>query len=402
MTESSQHSSFLTLCKEHFRTFAQPPAEHHIDVLDGFRAVFVLLIARYHIWQQGWLWTNVTLFGEKIQLDYLLQTGYIWVDGLMLLSGFLLFLPYTGKKKPPSALTFYKRRLIRILPSYLLCIIPLFILALEEHRYPTGGDAVKDLAAHLTFTHTLFPFSYQQTPLNGALWTLGVEMQFYLLFPLLGWCFKKKPTLTWLGMSAIAFYWRWRVAPLQDNSLYINQLPAFLDVYANGFAAASIYAGIREKLGKQPMETKIKLFFTVLFVLCICLIIPMLKEQAQRSTYEAIRLGQLENRFGFSVMLACAMIAAAFSLPALRFLLGNKVMAFFSAISLQLYIWHQWLAVRIKEWDFIPHVDPSPWAGALDQPWREKYTVLCFVIAIAAAAMITYCYEKPITRKLRR
>ena len=97
------------------------------------------------------------------------------------------------------------------------------------------------------------------------------------------------------------------------------------------------------------------------------------------------------------------MISAAFSLPFLRFLLGNKLMAFLSAISLQLYIWHQWLSSRIRSWDFIPHIAPSaPWESPYDQPWREKYTALCFIAAIAVGALITYLYEKPLARKLRK
>ncbi len=390
-----------TGCKNHFRSFSLPPSEKHIDVLNGFRAIFVLLVARYHFWLLSYLWTDVWLFGERIELDFLLQTGYIWVDGLMLLSGFLLYLPYTGKGKPASPLIFYKRRLIRILPSYLLCVLPLFILALVEHKYTNNGDAVKDLAAHLTFSQTLFSFSYKSSPINGVLWTLGVEMQFYLLFPFLGWCFKKKPTLTWLAMTAIAFCWRHQAAGLQDNSLYINQLPAFLDVYANGFAAASIFAGLRSKMDQDGRDTRLKVFFTVVFFLCICLIVSMLKEQAARYDYPGIRLGQLEKRFGFSVLLACAMISAAFSLPFLRFLLGNKLMAFLSAISLQFYIWHQWLASRIRAWDFIPHDMPVPWSN-YENAWQVKYIIVCFAATVVLSALITYLYEKPIARKLRR
>lgn len=397
----NQSDHFMTQCRQHFRSFSLPPEEKHIDVLDGFRAIFVYLVARYHLWLLGWLWTDVQLFGEKIKLDFLLQTGYIWVDGLMLLSGFLLFLPYTGKKKPVSALTFYKHRLIRILPSYLLCVLPLFILAVAESKYADAAEAAKDLGAHLTFTQTLFPFSYQKSPINGVLWTLGVEMQFYLLFPLLGWCFKKKPAITWCLMTGIAFYWRHQVADLADNSLYINQLPAFLDVYANGFAAASIYAGLKQKMDKDGRDTKIKLFFTVVFVICICLIVPLLQDQASLPRGFESRLGQLEKRFGFSVLLACAMISAAFSLPFLRFLLGNKLMGFLSAISLQFYIWHQWLAARIRDWDFIPHENPVPWAS-YENAWQVKYTVLCFVATLALSALITYLYEKPIARKLRK
>lgn len=387
--------------RSHLRSFSAPPDSRHLDVLDGFRALFVLLIGWYHIWQQGWLTPVLPIGTDRISLDFLLRSGYIWVDGLMLLSGFLLYLPYTGKGTPPSALTFYKRRLIRILPSYLLCILPLFILALVQGSYLSAGDAIRDLVSHLTFTHTLFPFSYQQTPLNGALWTLGVEMQFYLLFPLIAFCYKKKPLITGGVMVAIAFAYRHLISGLADNSLYINQLPAFLDVYALGFFTASLFAEMQKRLGKEGADGKIKLFFTGIFVLCICLIVPLLKTQAGQSGYENIRLGQLNSRFPLTALLACAMIAAAFSLAPLRFLLGNRLMGFLSSVSLQFYIWHQWLAVKLKEWDFIPHQSPSPWMAG-EYAWQLKYTLLCFLAALLIASLITFLYEKPITRKLRK
>ena len=104
---------------------------------------------------------------------------------------------------------------------------------------------------------------------------------------------------------------------------------------------------------------------------------------------------------GGYLLLGIAMIAAAFSLPLLRFLLGNRLMGFLSAISLQFYIWHQFLAVRIKEWDFIPHQMQSPWMMG-EYPWQVKYTLICFLLAIVLAGLITYLFEKPITRKLRK
>ena len=175
------------------RPYQEAPEDSHLDVLDGFRALFILLIGWYHIWQQGWLTPVLRVSEPPVSLDFLLRSGYLWVDGLLLLSGFLLYLPYTKGASAPPILPFYKRRLIRILPSYLLCILPLFVAALIGHKYPTPGDAWRDLGAHLLFIHNLFPFSALQTPLNGALWTLGVEMQFYLLFPFLARAYRKSP-----------------------------------------------------------------------------------------------------------------------------------------------------------------------------------------------------------------
>ena len=75
-------------------------ARREIGALYGFRVLMTLLVANFHIWQQSWLPQTVTLLGSRISFDYITRTGYIFVDGLILLSGFLLFFPcllYTSR-----------------------------------------------------------------------------------------------------------------------------------------------------------------------------------------------------------------------------------------------------------------------------------------------------------------
>lgn len=383
------------------RPYQEAPDARRIDVLDGIRVLCVLLVGWYHIWQQSWLSPSFTLLGQHYSLDFLLRSGYIWVDGLLLLSGFLLYLPYTqATSKLPAILPFYKRRLIRILPSYLLCILPLFVLALCQGAYSSALDAVKDLAAHLTFTHTLFPFSYHNTPLNGALWTLGVEMQFYFLFPFLARAFQKHPVLTWGMMTGAALGFRAFASAQADSSLYFNQLPAFLDVYANGFLAAAAFAALRKKLGSGKWDRKIKLLFTVMFLLCVCQLLAIAQGQAGSQGYENIRRGQMARRFSLSATLGCALVCAACGLPILRLALGNGVMRVLSNISFQFYIYHQLLAVQLKSRGFPPSASASPWMD--DGRWQMSYTLCCFLAALLLAALITYLFERPIARRLRR
>ena len=383
------------------QAYRQTPDPRHLDVLDGVRALCVLLVGWFHIWQQGWLSPTLPLPSGKISLDFLLRSGYLWVDGLLLLSGFLLYLPYTqSNARLPAILPFYKRRLIRILPSYLLCVLPMFVLACVRGQYGNAMNAIKDLAAHLTFTHNLFHFSYFLSPINGALWTLAVEMQFYLLFPFLARFFRKKPLLTYLGMAGIAFAFRYYASQQADTSMYFNQLPAFLDVYANGFLAASVFAVLRKKLGSE-VDKKIKLFFSVLAVVCVCLLMQIARAQAGSNGYDAIRQGQMDRRFSLSAVLSCFMLCSAFSIPALRFALGNPLMRFLASVSFQFYIYHQMLAVKLKEWGFPPSDYPSPWSQG-DYRWQVQYTLSCFLLALVLATLITYLFERPLARLLRR
>ena len=270
----------------------------------------------------------------------------------------------------PAIWPFYKKRLIRILPSYLLCILPMFVIAVLQGRYHSLQDALWDLLPHLTFTHTLFYPSYHGTLLNGALWTLGVEMQFYLLCPFLARAFRRHPGITWAVMTGIAFAFR-------------------------GLAAQSSQI---KKLGQDAQNKKLQVFFSALFILCICHLLAIAQGQ---SSAPNIQQGQLARRFPFSAALSCAMISAAFSLPLLRFLLGNPVMKFLSAVSFQFYIYHQMIATHLKAWRFPPSSSASPWSTG-DYRWQVLYTLLCFILAILFATAVTYLFEHPIARRLRR
>ncbi|MCR4886367.1 MAG: acyltransferase [Clostridiales bacterium] len=382
------------------RAYSLPPDEKHIDVLDGIRALMILLVGWFHICQQqGWLVPSLPWIGK---LDYLLYSGYLWVDGMLLLSGFLLYLPYASGGKAPSILAFYKRRLIRILPSYLLCILPIFVICVLQGKYPDPSFAVKDILTHLTFTQTLFQDTYFSSPSNGALWTVAVEMQFYLIFPFLALAFRKKPAVTFLCMTLAAFGFRYYAFRLEDPSMFFNQMPAFLDVYACGFAAASAYAALRKRLGGKKWDRGVRLLFTVLFIVCVCQLMQLARRQAFDSNhlYGSIQRGQLVHRFPLAAALGCAMVCAACSLPSLRFALGNPVMRFLASVSFQFYIWHQLIAVQLRKWRFPPSAMDAPWDG--DYGWQVRYTLVCFAAALAWATLVTYLFERPVARALRR
>lgn len=77
---------------------AKPAERLEIGVLYGFRALMVLFVVNYHIWQQSWLPQYARLLGTVVDFDFFTRSGYLFVDGMMLLSGFLLYLPYARRK----------------------------------------------------------------------------------------------------------------------------------------------------------------------------------------------------------------------------------------------------------------------------------------------------------------
>lgn len=367
-------------------------ARREIGALYGFRVLMTLLVANFHIWQQSWLPQTVTLLGSRISFDYITRTGYIFVDGLILLSGFLLFLPHAGCRregtKPPSVLAFYRNRLWRILPSYLLAVLAAyFLFALPQGSYASEGARRLDLWSHLTLTQTFFLQPYYGTPLNGVLWTVCIEMQFYLLFPLLARWARKKPGLTLSLMMAAGWLYRAFVYyKVEDTAMYINQLPAFLDVYALGMLGAMGYEAGRAFLEKCAPRRKTALQWAAAagLALCIWVVLQILHAQCTMGLQSTalLRLGQLKHRLPLALVLLGCILTSAFLPRPLEWLLGNRLMRRLSGLTFNFYIWHQFLAVQyVRNW--FPntlHSDPGlQWA----------FTVLCYASTLVLAAALT-------------
>lgn len=219
------------------------PNCYKIPELNGLRVLLVFIVSWYHFWQQSWLTPSIGSYS----LDYLLRAGYMPVDGTILLSGFLLFLPYARAmllgEAVPNTKQFYQRRIMRIVPSYYFVTLALlFAVALPWHLYYNSSDMVRDVVMHLTFAQTFNPATYIATPIGVASWTIAIEMQAYLIFPLLARWAMKNPLGTLMTMAAGTFAFRgWCVWRLNEYNMVVNQLANFLDIYALGMGAALLY-----------------------------------------------------------------------------------------------------------------------------------------------------------------
>ena len=377
------------------------PSLKYVDTCDGLRTMAVLIVAWYHIWQQSWLFPGLTLFGHDISFDPLVRSGYIWVDMMILISGFCLYLPWARMRyeggTPLRPLDFYARRFMRIHPSYLLTLAIMFAVAMATNAYYTTDHLRRDLLSHLTYTHMFFYDAYYSSNLGGALWTLAIEMQFYLLFPLLARAFYKLPATTFGVMTAIAIGFRsWVGANVPDVSMFCNQLPAYLDTFALGMMAAHIHAMLAQK---RP-NALTRILCSALSVAVLAMIWQVVRRQAGNPEVLSIRLGQMNNRLSMGMLGALFLIASANAGLVLRRIRGNPLTKFFSAVSFQFYIWHQTIAVWLVTYRVIPSEYEYPNYDG-DMVWQMRYTIAAFAISLAVAAVLTYGFERPIARRLQ-
>jgi len=370
----------------------------YADAGDFLRVLCVGFVGWFHIWQQSWLNPDLRILNHRIRFYPLVSSGYMFVDLMLLLSGFLLMLGWlSGRSR--DLRKFYTARAARILPSYLLCIaIMLFAWALPRHLYGTSQHLWTDICAHLTFTHNFFPLSYSYTNLNGALWTLAVEVQFYLIFPLLARAFEKKPVFTYLGMVAVGFISRTAIALyVTDATIYVNRLSAMMDVYANGMLAAWIFVKLKNtepKLWRAWLST-------ALTVLSAVVIYRILDAQLHRYSGESVHMGQLTRRFPLSIAGSVFLVCGSRSIRILRLLFSNRFIRFLSGISFNFYIWHQFLAVRLKALRIPYYEGENPNQAGL-MPWQWHYTLCCFAAALLTSLLITYLVEKPCAKLIKR
>ena len=376
-----------------------------IPELDGLRVLMIFIVSWYHIWQQSWLRPYI----GNYSLDYLVRSGYVWVDGTVLLSCFLLFLPWARAMADgtpaPETKDFYYRRFRRVVPGYyFITLTVLLAIALPWELYDSPQFLVKDLATHLTFTFTFFYDTYVATPLGAAGWTLAILVQGYLLFPLIARAIMKKTAVTLGLMVVLCFGFRaWCIWSLGDFTMVVNQLLNFLDVYVIGIGAAMIYVRLekRRELRNGKTSWKWQAVATVLFLAVFWLLLNLLKRQAASPNYAEIQKRQMMFRPLFGLCFAALALSAPFSLMPLRRLLGNPVTKFLGGISMNYYLIHQTVTVHLKRLGI-------PWSAS-DEPhmsgelqWQMKYTWLCFGLSVLLAVIVTYAVEKPAAKWLDR
>lgn len=161
--------------------------------IDGIRFLAILLVVLFHA--HGYFTGKTQLAfsdtpGSHDWIDNFLSKGDRGVELFFVLSGFILCMPfahhYINHGKPINLKKYYLRRVTRLEPPYILAITGIFILQRIMHVNPnhfTTGQLMQHFAASLTYTHGLI---FQMVPIITVVaWSLEIEIQFYVMAPLL-------------------------------------------------------------------------------------------------------------------------------------------------------------------------------------------------------------------------
>ncbi|SFB99293.1 Peptidoglycan/LPS O-acetylase OafA/YrhL, contains acyltransferase and SGNH-hydrolase domains [Flexibacter flexilis DSM 6793] len=162
-----------------------------IPEIDGLRFFAIITVVIYH------LNTAVHRASKNIiETDFfssIIHKGSLGVSVFFAISGFILSLPfaqhYLIKTKKVNIKDYFLRRLTRLEPPYIL-ILGLFFVAQIILGFYTFGQIFPNLIASLFYVHSIIYNKW--SIVNPVAWSLEVEVQFYILAPLLATLFAIK------------------------------------------------------------------------------------------------------------------------------------------------------------------------------------------------------------------
>ncbi|MGJ6980653.1 acyltransferase family protein [Aestuariimicrobium soli] len=356
-------------------TPASPPSSRtRLDALDGLRTIAVFLVILFHV---GTPW---------------MAAGYIGVDMFFVLSGFLItagLLRELDRSGRIDLARFWSRRIRRLMPAAMLVLAVVLVWTVfgaDTYRHPGLGADVFFTSLYVANWHFIGSASYfshdgTTSPLLH-MWSLAVEEQFYLAWPLL----------------MVALWW-----PLRRRSERLHRV-----VIGVAIAVLTVVSAVLLWVLYQPtasdrayMGTDSKIFEPLLGAgLALALTVPAVKRFAARRGAVVATVALVALLPLFAVMDGPAPFyfrggALLFSLAVAAVVMGLaeapgglvaralawSPMAYLGRISYGLYLWH---------WPF------AVWFSTHLGTFRPLRALAVVALSVAAAVVSYHLVEVPI------
>ena len=190
--------------------------------LDGIRGISALAVVCFHL------------------APGLTPQGWMAVDCFFVLSGYLITaILLANRDEPHYFLNFYARRALRIWPIYYLTLLPILAAyRLMPTNYPINSSIILQ---YLTYTqniqHIWFDPAARAIQAYSHTWTLAIEEQFYMLWPLM------VRTVPRRGLAVVCIAIAVGSGALRGMGMSWDVLPARCDGFALGALLALIMSG---------------------------------------------------------------------------------------------------------------------------------------------------------------
>jgi peptidoglycan/LPS O-acetylase OafA/YrhL len=315
--------------------------------LDGWRALSIILVLGSHC-------NMVVGFPNNLYSVFSwLFDGNLGVRFFFVISGFLITHLLLQEKNQTGSISlrkFYIRRALRILPVYFVFLLVVLLLQL----FTSWHQPLIALIGNLTFTTDFLEPRWRST--TGHLWSLAVEEQFYLLWPLLlvrfGLAGNEKRAYYILVIPLI-------VAPICRVICSKMAVPAIVHPLFQGFsflnffdslAVGCITAIVLTKHESQisPLLNRRKLESILLGLVLI--LIPYVLVKVFLFENFTVPFGHTFQAVGFAILLLQSILSPQLFRP-----LNWPVVKNFGVLSYSIYIWQMIFCTSPSSFSFSNH-----------------------------------------------
>ncbi|MEO7982617.1 MAG: acyltransferase [Bacteroidota bacterium] len=318
--------------------------------------------------------------------------GWTGVDLFFVLSGFLIASPLLKRiaaHQPISLREFYLKRFFRIIPAYLFVVTIYFLFAATRER-----GALAPLWKYLTFTQNL-GLDFRHEGSFSHAWSLCIEEQFYLCFPLILAALvyfkttRKGYILLLLlfaaGIAARWYAWQYLVSPFaEEDDFWIRwykwiYYPTYarIDGLLIGIAIAALFQ-FKQKIKQWILQhgNLLMLASLVIFAAAYFLFGDEQSEIASIFGFPAIDIG-----FGL-------LVAGAISPAGFLYKLKSKAISSIATLSYAIYLTHK-ITIHITQAQVAKlHI-------AKDSTWMF---FICILTSLTVAFLLNKIIEKPFLR----
>lgn len=330
--------------------------------IQGLRAIAVVAVMVFHL--------NPAM----------LPGGFIGVDVFLVISGFLITSILLKKKSQPdyslgTALKyFYVSRFKRIAPAYFVMLALVALVAaiffipedfstfregLQEALYFNSNNYFSGFGDYFA------PANHEQPLLHT--WSLAVEIQFYLLAPLLVLILPRF-VLKWVLVAFLCILtvfaeYRMRMLGLEQETYYslYARLPEFF--------AGCLVALHMETSGSRKMTIQWSSGIGLLLILIATIAQP--------------HLGLFPGVAALLPIVGCVLVLVAPNQGSLSWLLSNKGLVWVGSLSYSLYVWH---------WPVLAFLRYYTGAEVLDGLFSSLFVLLTIILSVASY----YWIERPL------
>ena len=367
---------------------------NYIPQIDGLRAIAVLSVILFHADFQI---LNISFLG-----------GYFGVDIFFVISGYLitkLIITEIKNENNFNFKNFYLRRIKRLLPALLTVAIFSYIFAWLFLWPISFLEYIGSLVSGIFFSSNIF-FYFTEIQYNASqsiykpllhYWSLSVEEQFYLLYPVSLFAiykyFKKNLVLSFIIISIISFILSIYLS-LHNPSLSFYLLPTRIWELLVGAYAAKLHIENTRFLNNNSSSFSIQLVGLFLIVVSILLVKNSTGSMSLQEYEIWTNNMNIKNTFLYSHPGVITLLPVVGTFLIILFsndkniinkFLSYKPIVFTGLISYSLYLWH------FPIFSFIRLSQVS-----IDTPF--KYIVLIFLI-LTLSILSYYLIEKPFRNK---